>query len=384
MSLLTLSRIIIPPFVFVGFYCLHLFGEANGTFPLIVAHQEKRQLPTTAAVGRPAFAEGFTGVDPPDGLLSILVVFFWPLVDGENPGASLLTFLFGGQIVAFLAVVTLEASRNANKGRIITLTSIYGLLFQSIGAGVMVPLYLTIYLFTSPLVTSNTPLAPSALAVDQGILGGLPFGVLLGYIVPSIAMSLPDPTLISQDAKVLAIVVWQLFPVWTNLFTFLARKSIVPLFSGESANNKNQLSQLKTVYKLAMAVSVPMHVATWTLSLSTVLFPVLFTPSTVDAFHPLNVILPPNPLGDSKASSVAQGAMWFLQYDYLITSFVYVVWGIVCRYGKLGGFGLTSLLDVIGRCAIMGPIATALHLLQDRDEMVFAASPETSTTKKNA
>lgn len=122
MALLTLSRIIIPPFILVGIYCLHIFGEANGTFPLIVTHQEKRQLPTTAAtVVRPTFAESFTGFDPPDGLLSILVVFFWPLVNGENPGASLLSFLFAGQVVAHLAVVTLEASRKANIGRVISL-----------------------------------------------------------------------------------------------------------------------------------------------------------------------------------------------------------------------------------------------------------------------
>lgn len=264
-------------------------------------------------------------------------------------------------------------------------TSIYGVLFQTIGAGIIVPLYLTIYLFTSPLVTLGTALTPSALAVDEGILSGLPFGVLLGYIIPSIAMSLPEPTLISQTAKVLAIVVWQLFPVWANLFTFLSKALVGPETrypSGPEAL-KNQLPRLKTVYKLAMAVSVPTHIATWTLSLSTVLFPVLFTPSTVEAFHPLNVIVPPNPFGNGKISSVAQGAVWFLQYDYLITSFVYVVWGVVCRYGKLGGFGFASLLDVIGRCAIMGPIATALHLLQDRDEIVFAAS-ETLTTKKDA
>ncbi|KIW11668.1 hypothetical protein PV08_10970 [Exophiala spinifera] len=123
MGLLTLSRLVIPPFILVGVYCLHILSEANGTFPLVVEHQEKRLLPTTAttAVARPPFAESFTGFDPPDGLLSTLVVFFWPLVDGENPGASLLTFLFGGQIVALLAATTLEASRKANKGRIISL-----------------------------------------------------------------------------------------------------------------------------------------------------------------------------------------------------------------------------------------------------------------------
>ncbi|KIW11669.1 hypothetical protein PV08_10971 [Exophiala spinifera] len=266
-------------------------------------------------------------------------------------------------------------------------TSIYGVLFQSIGAGVIVPLYVTIYLFTSPLVTPGTPLTPSALAVDEGVLSALPVGVLLGYIVPSVAMSLPDPAMISQSAKVLAIVVWQLFPVWTNLITFVVEALLGPSTTrrpSEPETLKNQLPRLKTVYKLAMAVSVPVHIATWTLSLSTVLFPALFTPATVEAFHPLNAIVPPNPLAESKAPSVAQGAVWFLQYDYLITSFVYVFWAVVGRYGKLGGFGFTSLLDVIGRCAIMGPISTALHLLQERDEIVFAASETLTATKKNA
>ena len=122
MALLTFARVIIPGFILLGVQCLHIFGEANGTFPQIISFRDKRQLPTPASSSTKAtFPESFTGLDPPDGLLSTLVVFFWPLVDGSSPGASLISFLFAGQAVALLTAITLEASRTANHSRIVSL-----------------------------------------------------------------------------------------------------------------------------------------------------------------------------------------------------------------------------------------------------------------------
>lgn len=255
------------------------------------------------------------------------------------------------------------------------------------------PSYLTIYLFTSPLVTSTAALTPLALSINEGILAAHPFGVLIGYILPTILMALPAPEIISQNSKVTAIVVWQFFPVWTSICTFMGKVAFASTkpYASQSDALRRQIACLRTVYKLALAISVPAHIATWTLSFSTVLFPGLFEAHTVEAFHPSNVIIPPNPFGAIKAESVAQGAHWFLQYDYLITSLVYLIWAMVSRYGQnvkcvrseTRRFGIGSILDVTARCVVLGPMAAALTLLWDRDEIGFA-SVDTKAIKKTA
>ena len=121
MALLTVSRALVPSLILLGGYCLHVFSEANGLFPQIVSYRSMTTLPTPTTWSATSFPETFTGYDPPDGLLSTLLVFFWPLVDGENPGASLISFLFAGQAVAVWTAVVLEGSRKGNRGRVVSL-----------------------------------------------------------------------------------------------------------------------------------------------------------------------------------------------------------------------------------------------------------------------
>ncbi|KAI1609148.1 hypothetical protein EDD37DRAFT_140783 [Exophiala viscosa] len=385
MALLTFSRVVTPALIFLGGYCLHGFSTTNGLFPAVESLKSKHQLPSSGSlISKPSFPNSFTGFDPPDGLLATLLLFFWPLLDGSNPAASLYGFLFAGQGVALLSSIILEASRKANKGRIIAFTTIYGILFQCLGAGLAAPLYLTIYLFTSPLVTSSAALTPSALSIDEGLLTGHIFGVSLGYIAPTILMTLPQPDILPLDTKITAIVLWQLFPVWQSIIAYVAKLIVgakTPSASQADAQTR-QISLLRTVYKLSLAVSTTTHIATWTLSLSTLLLPSLFTAQTVQDFHPLNVFVPPNPFSDVKIGSIAQGSHWFLQYDYIITGAAYVIWASASRYAvgvknakaDAGGFGVGAFLDIICRCVLLGPYSAALTLLWDRDEAVFTGS----------
>jgi len=263
-------------------------------------------------------------------------------------------------------------------------TTIYGLLVQSLGFALVGPLYLTIYLFTSPLITSNTALTPSALSIPEGFLSGHPFGTVIGFILPTVLMALPQPDILTLSSKITAILIWQFFPLWTTIYTLLWSAGLWPKieYASESDALANQFSLLRNVYKFALVISVPAHIATWTLTLSTVLFPGLFTPQALEALHPMHVFVPPNPFDDVKAASLAQGAHWFIQYDYIITSLAHIIWAVVTRYSTpvknakadAGGFGVGSLLDIITRCVVLGPMSATLTLLWDRDEAVFAAT----------
>lgn len=232
-------------------------------------------------------------------------------------------------------------------------------------------------------MTSSTPLTPSALTIPEGNLSGLPFGTIVGFVFPSVLMALPTPSVLSLSSKITAILVWQAFPLWTTVYNYVWSFALWPKieYTKEADRLANQLSILRNVYKFGLALSVPAHIATWTLSLSAVVFPSLLTAAAQSELHPASVFLPPNPFGDAKAVDIAQGSKWFLQYDYAITSTAYVLWALASRYSKSvkqatkdqsSSFDAVALVGVLGKIALLGPLATALTLIWERDEIIFA------------
>jgi hypothetical protein len=123
MSLITFSRLTTIALAGLGFMALHGFGERNTFIPQLTAHIEKGQLPmpTSWTGSTESIPESFTGVGPVDNLLKGVLVFFWPAVDGQNPGLSLFGFLFGGQGVAMWTITMLEGWRAGNSSSFIRL-----------------------------------------------------------------------------------------------------------------------------------------------------------------------------------------------------------------------------------------------------------------------
>ena len=64
--------------------------------------------------------QSYTGIEAVDYQLTVLVTFFWPLVDGGMPHASLGVFRFASQFVAGWGLVVMEGMRNGNRGRLIS------------------------------------------------------------------------------------------------------------------------------------------------------------------------------------------------------------------------------------------------------------------------
>lgn len=272
-------------------------------------------------------------------------------------------------------------------------TTAWGLVIQMVGLAVIGPVYLTLYLFTSPLITSPKALTPLDLAIPEGLLTGIPFGTIIGFILPTILMSLPAPSILSISSKVTAILVWQPFPLWVTVYTFIWKAVFWPTieYKSEADALANQLPLLRHVYKFALAVSVPAHLATVTLSLCAGVFcPAIFIPFAQSELNPLSVFVPPNPFSDTKAATVAEGAKWFLQYDYSIFSIAFLIWALASRYAKpvasantsdSNSIGLGTVLELVGRVALLGPFATALTLIWDRDEVIFAGANAISGKK---
>lgn len=103
----------------LGFYFTWYLYLHNGTYDHMVHVRDvgPRILPGTTAPLRTVY----TGIGWIDYQLTVLCLFFWELVDGSQPNASLLCFHFAGQIVAGYGLLMIEKSRSGNKGRIITL-----------------------------------------------------------------------------------------------------------------------------------------------------------------------------------------------------------------------------------------------------------------------
>lgn len=76
-----------------------------------------RVLPGTDA----PLERSYTGIGKLDYQLTVLALFFWELVDGSRPNASLLCFHFAGQITAGWGLLMMEGLRKGNRGRFVSL-----------------------------------------------------------------------------------------------------------------------------------------------------------------------------------------------------------------------------------------------------------------------
>lgn len=103
----------------LGFYSTWYLFLNNGTFDHMIHVREigPRVLPGTTA----PLKTWYTGIARLDHQLTALCLFFWQLVDGSRPDASLLCFHFAGQMSAGWGLLMMEKLRFGNRGRIIAL-----------------------------------------------------------------------------------------------------------------------------------------------------------------------------------------------------------------------------------------------------------------------
>lgn len=109
-----------------------------------------------------------------------------------------------------------------------------GILMQGISFAILMPIYLAMHLFTSPTV-SGTKLA--TLFIDPVELKALPFSIVIAYIVPSILMCLPAPSIVTFDQKQWLYVFWEDWPMWTCLAQFIRTQSMRQLSSSDKSSS---------------------------------------------------------------------------------------------------------------------------------------------------
>jgi len=267
---------------------------------------------------------------------------------------------------------------------------LWGLLMQNMAFAVLMPLYLLLHLSTSPTVSSPTP---ATISIEISKLSSIPISTTLGYILPSILVALPAPSIVSYETKQTFMAIWQVFPIWVSLFqqaistfVFLRTFDVIDRFSPPTFDANIRVSTaLTTVYVFALAIAGITHLSTVTLMVTSMLFPGLFAPEYIGVFNPSKVFLPAGISPATKMSTIGAGALNLLQHDEFIGSAALVIWAAVlfasaCNMKKKFDSWLTLAGEVCVLTALAGPVGCAVALIWARDELILGEVEEDKKT----
>lgn len=347
----------------------------------------------------------YIGVPSIDYQLTVLALFSWEVVDGSHPAASLFCFHFATQVACGWSLLMVEGLRRGHRWMIISLWALSRLLYcsmtmaltsDSIGTlgivvqnaayAVIVPLYLIIYLSTSPLVSSKQA---SHYQVDAADSATIPISMALGYILPTVLMSLPAPSVINFDQKQIFMAIWQMFPLWVAVLQTILPHLIVTSTKSQvttaSQIHKNELRSLRRLYVILLVVAGIGQVSTFTLLATFKWFPGLFASEFTGVINSTNVFVPRAMSPSTKMPSIGAGAHILLQYDELIGSismalFTTVLYIHIYRITKVYNTWTTQVLGGIAALVLTGPLGYAVACTWARDELIAAEDLE--DTKK--
>lgn len=96
------------------FYAIFYFSYINGLDALGRKSIESGTLPSIDAPLRSVY----TGIEEVDHVLTLLTTFFYPTLDGSNPGLLLHGVGFSGTFGATWTLIVLESWRKGNAGTI--------------------------------------------------------------------------------------------------------------------------------------------------------------------------------------------------------------------------------------------------------------------------
>ncbi|KAJ5826057.1 hypothetical protein N7474_003195 [Penicillium riverlandense] len=356
------------------FYAIFYFSFVNGLNALAEKSVASGKLP---GVNEP-LRTVYTGVEPVDRLLAILTTFFYPALDGQNATLLLHSIGFSGTFGAAWTLVVLESWRKGNTGTIAAYPAVFGLMAQVFTFAFATPLICGLQLGCS--ITAKRPHADN-IRVPRAVLASLPLIFVIGFMVPTNAMVLPAPALISVDLKQIAIAIWQPWPAYVSILATLSYFVLSPLFPN---NHRASMSSLRWVYAFAFFNAAVPHLVSWTVSLSSVLVPAIYNDRFLDALHPANVFSVPLPWSGQTVDTVAEGVHFFLRWDYMIGSAGILLWALklytVAHKQILSTVCWSGLLLKVGLLTVFaGPAGAAVELMWERDELVFS---ETGGTRQ--
>lgn len=199
-------------------------------------------------------------------------------------------------------------------------------------------------------------------------------------------MVLPAPTYISYTTKQNLIAAQQFWPIWIYISQKLLEVTISvvnPMLTmlTEQQKHDQTIKYMRRAYLFALITSASAHMLYTTLALAAWLSPTLLSSKLRYQLRPENFLIPVNPFADVKAANLADGALWFLQWDLIIGVLATMIWGIAVRLsmsGKVGSLGawMKALFKYAGVAAVVGPSGAAVVAIWGRDEIVLGDEGE--------
>lgn len=373
----------------LGFWTLWPFPYNNGLLKFLGAQTEPG-----AVIPGPVVApmkQTYTGIGPVDNQLTVLVSFFYTAIDGNRGDISIAFLSLGSHVIAAWVLITLEGLRSGNRGKFFLVsTTLLGLAVAVIGFAVAAPLFFAYQLYASPTV--STPAAHNLLPVDPLAVALIPVGILIGFGFPSLVMTLPAPGVLSFDSKQLWTGIQQGWTFWILLVT-IGLTMVIPALNNQTYVGSTEGTQAKVTKNLrrayifalasgALAYMLPLLIC----SLAT-LFPPLFAEPYRSQLQLSNVFTLPNPFGDLKVATLADGALWFLQWDTFVGVVSVMLWGLTVRIAGSNEAAttnewMTGLLKITAIMLVLGPTAAAVISVWARDELTLSQEKHASTRGK--
>ncbi|OQV00520.1 hypothetical protein CLAIMM_06003 [Cladophialophora immunda] len=330
---LTVPKVVLILLSLAGFWTLWGFPYQNGLLKILGQQSEPGAVipgPTSAPM-----KQTYTGIGPIDKQLTVLVSFFYTAIDGNRADVSLSFLYLGGQVLAAWVLVMVEGLRNGNRGKLLlTATTLLGVGVAIVGYACVAPLWFALHLWMSPTVLKPKDYQ---LEVDAPIkIAIAPISILVGFGLPSLLMCLPAPTVVSFETKQTWTGIQQGWSIWIgltqSLLTILAfaidqRASVLT----ENDKRLKSARYLRLAYAFAIISSAGSHLAALSLSTLAYLFPVLFSATYLPQLQPARIFVPVVPFGQPQVKVLADGALWFLQWDIVVGVSASLLWGLTVR-----------------------------------------------------
>lgn len=263
-------------------------------------------------------------------------------------------------------------------------TTLFGLSVVVVGYACVAPIWFAFHLWTSKVVSNPRDWN---IILDQPIkLAIAPVATLIGFGIPSAVMALPAPTVISFGTKLNWLAVQQGWPIWIYLAQKLLESFVAWFRSMVSMRTEKQkraetAKYMRRAYLLALGTSAGAHLLYTGLGLAAYYLPGVLSTKLQVQLQPENFFVPPNPFGDEKATTLSNGALWFLQWDLIIGVLATMIWGVAVELsasGKQHGLGawMKALVEYGAIAAVVGPSGAAVVAVWRRDERVLKTKGE--------
>ncbi|KAF4416113.1 FAD/NAD(P)-binding domain-containing protein [Fusarium austroafricanum] len=203
----------------------------------------------------------FYNIDWLDTLWAPINMYFMPIVSGHDAASRTQLVSFFTDYGIIIAIWAIESNRRSNALTLAQLPSLFTLLGQVRGIGVLSPLYYILHYVSSPI--ENFKATDMRLTRMNYTVCILP-AMILGYYIPVYAMVF-WPTLLGRQSW---LFVWQMFPIWIAITTLILSNFFSDTMMHDRINApKRDLPVIRFTIGSLIGLSACVWIWTWSTAL---------------------------------------------------------------------------------------------------------------------